>query len=701
MALIGTLRNKMGMWAAIFVFVAISAFVLNDLLGNNSVLLGSNDVGEIAGHSVSLEEFQQAVKDREASYFLSTNRQPGDREMPTLRQQAWEMLILRYAIQKEFEKVGVKVTVDEVEDMIYGKNVDANVRQSFTNPQTGQFDQQMVVNYLQQLNSMPEDSEPRVRWEIFQRDLAPGRQRIKYENLLIKSTYVTTAEAAQDYHLQNDVAEIKYLYIPYHTVSETEVTPTDADFREYYNKNKEKFKSENTRDIKFVTFPVVASSDDTLAVREDLNRLINDFKATQNDSAFATLNSDNPATAYIKYNVSNVPTFISQADLVTGNLIGPFEDNGSFKVVKVTKAGADTLYNARASHILIRWDSETPEAKQAAREKARGILKDIKGGASFAAKASEFGTDGTAGRGGDLGWFPEGEMVKPFNDAVFGATKKGLLNDVVETEFGYHIIEITEVKNNLAYTLATIEREIAPSDASINEALRKAELFAADLSGEESFKKRAEEGGLTVYDGKTLTAGERRITNLGEAREIVQWLFRDAETGKVSQVFELPDLYVVAVMTGEIEKGYKPLDAIKEEITQAVTNEVKGKKIIEKLKSLSGSLDEIATKFGADAVVSSISDLKLNSNALGSAGFDPRAVGIAFSLEGGKRSQPYAGENGVLLIETQNKTVAPEIADYAVYRAQLEQSALNRNMYNIAEAIKDKANIEDKRYKYY
>jgi peptidyl-prolyl cis-trans isomerase D len=210
MALIGSLREKMGVGVVIFVFVAISAFVLGDLLGNNSVLLGDNSVGEIAGRTISLEEFQAAVQEREANYILNFNRQPGDREMTSLRQQAWEMLILRHAIEKEFKKVGVHVTVDEIEDMLHGKNVDDNIKQAFTNQQTGQFDPQQVVSYMQQLSSMPETSEPRVRWEIFQRDLKPGRERIKYENLLIKSTYATTAEAERDYHIQTDVAEVKY-----------------------------------------------------------------------------------------------------------------------------------------------------------------------------------------------------------------------------------------------------------------------------------------------------------------------------------------------------------------------------------------------------------------------------------------------------------------------------------------------------------
>jgi peptidyl-prolyl cis-trans isomerase D len=552
---------------------------------------------------------------------------------------------------------------------------------------------------MQQLNSMPETSEPRIRWEMFQRDLKPGRERIKYENLLIKSAYVTTAEAEFDYHLQTDVAEVSYLFVPYLSVTD-KVSPTDADFKAYYDKNKERYKTEQLRDVKYVQFQEVPSAADSLAIKEEMDRLATDFKTAIDDSTFAIVNSDK-REAFAKYNASSLPTFISVDELVKGTVKGPFIDGESYKIVKVTEVGKDTVYSARASHILIRWSADTDAAKSEAKEKARNILKEIKGGASFEEKAREHGTDGTASQGGDLGWFTSGQMVKPFQDAVFAASKTGVLNDVVETEFGYHIISVTNVKENSFYKLAVIERGITPSDATINETQRSAETFASELAGVDAFMARAEQEGITVLDAKNIGTAERRLTGLGEARQIVQWLFRDAEKGKVSDAFNLDGTYVVAVMTAEVEKGYKPLDVIKEEITPAVENELKSKLIIEKLNKLQGSLTEMASSYGQEAIVQNMSDLKLSSNTMSSVGFDAKAVGIAFSLENGKRSKPYAGERGVLIVEVQNKTIAPAIADYSSNRLRLEQVAQNKNTMNISEVIKEKANIVDTRYKFY
>jgi peptidyl-prolyl cis-trans isomerase D len=70
-------------------------------------------------------------------------------------------------------------------------------------------------------------------------------------------------------------------------------------------------------------------------------------------------------------------------------------------------------------------------------------------------------------------------------------------------------------------------------------------------------------------------------------------------------------------------------------------------------------------------------------------------------LENGKRSAPVAGENGVLVLELQNKTIAPAITDYTQYKNQIEQVNVNRNSVGIAEAIKENSNIVDKRYKFY
>ena len=700
MALIGTLRDKMGILLVIFIFVALAAFILGELLTNNSVLFNQNEIGEINGNSISLEQFQSTVEERRANYILNFNREPGDREMTSLRQQAWDLLIARHAIVPEYEKVGIEVTDNEVIDMISGTNIDPSIRQAFLNQETGEFDRAMLGNYINQLKTMPAGSEGRIRWDLFQRDLKPGRERIKYENLLLKTAYVTKAEAEREYHLQTDVAEIKFVYVPFYAVSDSVAAVDDGDLKAYYDEHKEEFKTEHTRDIKYVTFSLAASAADSLAMRKDMEQIAQELAKTEDDSLYAVSNSESQG-AFQTYNASSLPQFVKPEDLKANNVIGPFIDGNTYKVVKVSDVFKDTVAYAQASHILIKWDDETAASKKAAREKAQGILREIRNGADFAAKAREHGTDGTASNGGDLGWVYTGQMVKPFENAVFNATKPGLINELVETEFGYHIVKINSVKDNTAYKVAVVEKQIGPSDATANAVYRSAETFAANISGIEEFEEKAETEGLNVLESKNLTAGERSIGTLGDARQVVQWLFRDASEGEVSEIFDLQDQYVVAIMTGETEKGYRSMESVRNEIMPEVRKKVKGDAIIAKLNETKGTLEEIANAYGNDAGVYNSSDLKLSSNTLPSAGFDPKAVGIAFGLEDGKRSEPFAGENGVLVIEMQNKTIAPEIADYTAYKTTIQQQAQQRSGFNIAEAIKDHAEIEDQRYKFY
>ncbi|HNP08758.1 MAG TPA: SurA N-terminal domain-containing protein, partial [Cyclobacteriaceae bacterium] len=560
MALIGTLRNKMTKVVVGFITVAIAAFVLNDLFGSGptSVFSGNdNVVGEIGGKSISLEEFQAAVQSRENNYILNFGRQPGELERPTLRQQAWDLLIARYAITPQYENVGVKVTSDEEWDIIQGKNVDENIKLSFTDS-AGNFDRNSLISYLQSLDNQPVNSEPRVRWNVFRADLVPARERIKFENLIVKTNYVTQAESEREYHLQNDVCEVKYVYVPFYTMSDSLVTASDADLRDYYNKNKEKYKAEKARSLSYVSFPLTPSAIDSADIRDKLTKIVADFKPAEEDSVFAAINSDYD-DSFATYTPDKLPNFLSNqiGTMSNGTVIGPLLDGDRYKVAKLVSKNRDTVYNARASHILIRWDDETPAAKRAAREKAQGILNDLKAGANFAQKASEFGTDGTASNGGDLGYFTSGQMVKPFETAVFNAKTPGLLNNLVETEFGYHIIDVTSVKDNTSYTVAIIGREITPSDETQNEAYRKADLFASSVSSLNEFTKKAEEEKLTVYNAEDVSTNASRINTLDDARQIVLWLFRDASKGKVSDVFDVQTSYVVAVMTKETEEGYR------------------------------------------------------------------------------------------------------------------------------------------------
>jgi len=117
--------------------------------------------------------------------------------------------------------------------------------------------------------------------------------------------------------------------------------------------------------------------------------------------------------------------------------------------------------SVRASHILISVPKGADAAaKSQARDKAEQVLKEVKGGGDFAALAKQHSADpGSAAKGGDLGFFQQGQMVGPFNDAAFSLAP-GAISDLVETDFGFHIIKVAEKKEGRTIPLEEVRPQV-------------------------------------------------------------------------------------------------------------------------------------------------------------------------------------------------------------------------------------------------
>ncbi len=693
----------MGTVVVAAVGLAILSFIAADLLGPNSNLFGGNDnnVGEIAGEDITYQEYQQQIEELKYNFTLQTNRNPSESELISIRQQAWDFLIVKKAFQKQYDELGVEVTDEELVDMVQGNNISPDLKQAFTDPNTGEFNQDQVVNFLKNLDQAPPAQQ--AAWYNFERGLHPSRLRLKYDNLILMTDYATTAEAKNAHKAENTTADIKYLFVPLYAVSDSAVEVTDAQMKTYLKEHKEAFEVEESRSISYVSFPINPSPEDSAALKAELAEIKKELANVPNDSTFAILNSDGNDQAFETYGRGNLPEKLANnvSNLSEGDIRGPYFENGTFKLYKVSKIVEDGEPSAKASHILFRASADDEAAKAEAEQRAKDVLKELKAGADFADMARQHSDDPSASSGGDLGWFSKGQMVPPFEEAVFGKNRTGLVDKIVETDFGYHIIYVTEPATALNYKVATITKEVGPSDDSRDAAFRKADYFAGVSSSKEEFEKNAKEEKYNILTGEEIYKNARTIGNLANSREVVRWAYNDASIGEVSPVFEVDDNYVVAVLTKEVEKGAADLDLVRQEVTAKVKNEKKAEIIRKKLTGINGSLEELAKAFGSDAKIYSTSDLKLSSSTLSNVGFAPTAVGKAFGLEPGKRSEPVIVDSGVVIIELNSVTKANEVADYSNYKNQLQQSASSRSSYSIMEAVKENANIEDKRYKFF
>jgi len=416
MGLMGNLRNRAGL--VLFVIgLAIVAFLLGDIIKSGMPFFAKkqNEVGSVNGESIDYQSFNAQVDQTTAMY----QQQMGGAETPQIKnfavQQVWNQFISKELIAAEIKKIGIIVGSKELNDLITGPNPSQQIIQTFTNPQTGQFDR----NYLSQVIQEAKNGNSQIadQWNAMLEGVANQRLTEKYANLVSAAVYVTALEAQEDYTAKNKLANFKYVLLDYSSVNDSEIKLTDADYKEYYDKHKNSFKNqEEIRAADLVVVDARPTAKDSTAALTAIQHLKNELIASTNDSLFASVNSDTkyPVTYIKKGQVS--PALDSVIfNAANGTTVGPFLSNGTYEIAKVINAkySPDSV---KASHILLNAAAEGGVVK--AKAKADSIKGLLAKGASFAALAVEYSQDpGSKNNGGELGTFARGQMVGPFEEA--------------------------------------------------------------------------------------------------------------------------------------------------------------------------------------------------------------------------------------------------------------------------------------------
>lgn len=702
MALIKQIRQRTGLAIGVIAGGLILFLLGGDLLSPNSTLLNSNQniVGEIAGEEITLEEFSLKVEEYKAAFQQRTGRIPAEAELVSVREQAWQALIVERVFQEEYDKLGLTISSQELIDMVQGKNIVPELRAQLMNPQTGQFDKTQLITFLQSLETA--DPAQQAAWAQQEKLFAQARSRVKYDNLIATTEYATTAEAKFEHKLANTIADASILFVPYYVIPDGDIQIQDSELSAYLSKNKEKFKVGNAANLEYVSFSILPSGEDSAAVISKITALTDELKAAGNDSAFVSKNSElqQPFQTFAPGDQLPVALTTNVDAPAKGETYGPFiTANSSYVTYKITDQYQGTP-RMRASHILFGTEGMDDSGKAAVKTQAETVLAEIKASGNFEVAARQYGQDGTAQNGGDLGWFAKADFVEPFANATYAARSKGLLPNLVETEYGYHIIQVTELPATSYTKLAILELELVASDLTRNEAFRNADAFVAESGNRNEFTENATEKGFRIIQANNVDPTSRNLNNLTDARQVVIWAFSEAAVGEVSTVFELNDAYLVASLVSRKEEGEAKLEDVKDQVKQLVLNEKKAALIQEKL-SAKATLEEMKGVF-IDAAINEVPSLRLSDAVLPGIGFAPKAIGTIFGLQGsGQLTKPVQEDIGVLVGRLNTLTPAAEIGDYTVYQSQLTQGAFQRMTYQIMMALQELAKVKDYRYKYF
>lgn len=700
MATLQKIRNRAGILIAVIIGIAIFAFVLQDLLtGGRSVLVDSRiPFAEIDGKSVSYDEYASRVEKLAEYYRLRFGLSSLDEQMTEgVREEAWETMVREYATMNEFKKLGISVPDDEVMDMVQGRNPHPIIRQLFSDPQTGILNRSFLLQFIRTMDEDPTGAQKTI-WLQLENQIINDKAFSKYNNLLRKGLYTTNLEAEMAFKESDKKIDFSYVRQLFTTIPDSAVSYTETDLKKYYEENRNLYLQEASRDIEYVVFEVIPSDEDDQSAREWIDRMKAEFETTNDVVSLVNIESD----------ISYDGVFMTRSELSDsisdfmfkakpGDVFGPYFENGSYRMARLVET-ALRPDSVRARHILIQPDQNT--SLERAKTIADSIKNLILNGADFAMLAMTTSADGSSQDGGNLGWFTEGRMVKPFNDACF-ESKKGDIQ-VVESQFGYHIIEILEQSTPVKKVrVAVLSREVKPSSKTYQGIYTRAVEFAGLNNTYEKFNTAVTQQNLTKRYASELTVNQRDIPGLDYPRPLIQWVFEADLNDVTPQVFELGNKFVVAAVTAVREKGFTPLDQIKAEIELEVKKNKKAEKIIAQFKSNiseNSSLREVAQKMGLQ--IQEANNISFTSVSIPAAGIEPRVIGLASALPEGVLSEPVQGNNGVYLLVVNKITESPEVNTLTT-KNRLNMMRQSRVYSEAYDALLEVSNIKDNRYLFF
>ena len=721
MAVIGKIRQRSWILfgfiaAALLIFIVQAAFE-NGFKGGGS----ANDVGSIDGKTVSGKDYSDRINGYEEGLrLINPSLQLNDQLRSQIQDEVWNSVAAEQLLAKAYSAFGLKVSEAEMGDLIWGEQPHPlaqrflgklrEVKPDIVNQETGQLDQAKIKAYISDIDKIDKENKTNLREMLgyVEKLVEDDQVKQKYASLVAQSFYMPTFMAKEVVN-SGRTATVNFVSVPYSSLSDDKYKVTDQDITAYLKANKAKYEQEASRVVDVVAFDVVPSAADTAQTIQKINKIREDYLASlPKDSSFIARNSQQGANLDY-YSREDVMQTKRSADtlfsLPVGTLTNVYKEGNFYIFTKILdrKVAPDTV---RAAHILLSLGKNTDDDKAAANALADSLIRVISSNQkNFGQVASENSLDqGSKAKGGDLGYFTRGQMVKAFNDKVFyGGMQPGQIVKV-ESPYGLHVILLIDAKApRLVTKFADFVVELTPSSETEKLAYDNAVAFQQKNPTAAEFDKASK--GENIYKNIVLTQNMVDVPQIGPARKLVQWAFQQEKANTID-FFDNDSKYMVAKLSKIINKGLPNAEDVREEIAVLVRNEKKGKDLVEQLnKAATGTTDlaAIAAKV-KDATVTDTALIRFSTPYVQGLGNEPRFIGTSFGVAVGKTSKAVAGDKAAFIV--QPKTIDEQSIEMAgdinMYKAQMQNMYTSRlNFQTIFESILKKAKVTDTRYKFY
>jgi peptidylprolyl isomerase/peptidyl-prolyl cis-trans isomerase D len=721
MAILSKIRDR-SMFLILIVGLALFAFVL-DPSSIQSFFSTSkiNSIGEVNGEEIDREEFIQQVE--------AYRTQSGGRSSQMQAVNAvWDGMVTDKIFETQLEEAGIVVGEKDIWDaMIQLPQIQNSAL--FKN-EANLFDEEILKEYIANMQDDAEagDNAAWLNWIATEKSIKQNLGRQAYTLLVTAGLGASLQEGERDYLYQNTKIEARYVYVPYTTVPDSLSIVSKDEIQKYLEDNKRRFKPEATRTLQYVRFDIDPSEADEEAIKSIVGSFIDDreeysnaakttvnIAGLKNASDYVAFLNDNKSDLSIDNGYkfkSQLPDSISEEifNASIGDVVGPYKD---FKYYKISKLVDITQLpdSVKSSHIIIPYAgatrSNTLTTKEAAKKTADSVFALVRNNKTkFTEIADEINSDGTKGKGGDIGWVRKDQAFsqsfdKDFADFIY-KNKVGSI-DVVETAFGYHVIRIDDQTTaEQAVRLATYARLIEASEETENDIFEHAETLAAKLSEEDAnLDEIAIEENLKVQSALNLKVMEENVPGLSSQRQIVTWAFNEETAVGDSKRFDI-DVdgkrgYAVVLLKSKTEDdGVVVNSDLLAKIRPELMNKKKAVQIKEKMDG--ATLEEIAEN--TDTRVRTANSVTLMSPLLAGVGNEPAIVGAMSALEIDKISDKIEGEKGVFVIEVKKRELPIELENYSTFSKNIAVKLQGRS-YQIFKVLEETADIKDNRKNFF
>ena len=716
MAVLNKIRQR-SIFLIIVIALALFSFVIGDVLNNLGSSSGSDSViAIINGEEVDRNYFMSRVENMQRqSSGQMTNTQAMNR--------VWDNEVRSKVMKYQYDLLGLSVERDYMRDLLENN---LGSFDEFKN-EAGLFDEYKLNEFISNLKAISPETTTLggtpinyKAWTDFEQNVAISGTQQAYFNMVRAGITGTLTEGELEYQLENDKVDIKYVQIPYSSIADSVIKIKSSEIKSYMKRFPSKYKVEASRDLVFVEFKEEATPADEELIKESLISLIEDkeefneaaqisetvvgFKNTKDNELFVNTYSD-PEYEFDDNYLFKSSFSSKNADEITSlkenDIYGPYKDDLSYKLTKMLSV-KNIPDSAKVRHILIphigalRADETVFMTKEQAKFRADSIYNIIKRDPSKFKSLLSFSSDKVSNE-------KDGVIEFSFTDGFATEFKSYSFEKpvgsigVVNTDFGYHVIEIlSQGKKQNAFKVATITRLIEPSDETRDEVFKnKSNFEIAIASGD--FQELAEESKYNVRNVNSVKELDESIPGLGSQRSIVRWAFENQTSEGDFKSFTTSNGFVIVKLVNINESGIMSVESgsvtalpeiRKEKKSEIIKNSIRGEDI--------NTIAENQKQTVKSAVA-----LNMKNPTLAGAGREPLVIGTAFGLNEGEMSEPISGNTGVYIVKVTKITQATELNSYQAVANRVgksKENAVNAQLYN---ALKEAAEIQDNRAVFY